>query len=266
MESSFTGKQVYQNEFDPKDYLDTYYGARSGVFIKDGFLNFVLRNLHKTFTSGGVKGNLLIDIGPGPAIYQELSACEAFKEIIAADYTDRNRQYFERWLKNEPGLFDWTPAVKFVCDLEGNSGKVIEKQEKLRRTVKQVIKCDVTNSNPLAPVVLPKADAVLTVGCLECACKDLDTYRAVLRNLSSLLKIGGHLIITSILGSTSFTSGSKQFSLLTLEEEFLRKAVTEAGFAIKELELLPRDYDKEMFQICDHNCSIYLVACKQKDV
>ncbi|XP_029429476.1 indolethylamine N-methyltransferase-like [Rhinatrema bivittatum] len=131
---------------------------------------------------------------------------------------------------------------------------------------KQEIKCDVTNSNPLAPVVLPKAGAVLTVGCLECACKDLDTYWAVLRNLSSLLKIGGHLIITSILGSTSFMSGSKQFSILTLEEEFLRKAVMEAGLAIKDLELLPRDYDKEVFQFCDYDCNIYLVACKKNDV
>ncbi|XP_030077010.1 indolethylamine N-methyltransferase [Microcaecilia unicolor] len=266
MQSSFTGKEIYQHDFDPRAYLETYYGAGSGVFIKDGFLKFVLKNLHKTFTKGGVKGDLLIDIGPGPAIYQELSACEVFKEIIAADFTDRNRQYLDKWLKNESGLFDWTPSVKFVCDLEGSSGKVVEKQEKLRRTLKQVVKCDVTNRNPLAPLVLPKADAVLTVGCLECACKDLDTYRQVLRNLSSLLKVGGHLIISSILGSTCFTSGSKQFSLLTLDEDFLRAAVTDSGFVIKDLELLPRDYDKEMFQICDHNASIYLVACKQKDV
>nr|XP_033774366.1 indolethylamine N-methyltransferase-like [Geotrypetes seraphini] len=266
MQSSFTGKEIYQDVFDPRDYLETYYGAGSGVFIKDGFLKFVLRKLHQTCTTGGVKGDLLIDVGPGPAIYQELSACEVFKEIIAADFTDRNRQYLEKWLKNEPGMFDWTSAVKFVCDLEGISGKEAEKQEKLRRTLKKVVKCDVTNSNPVAPLVLPKADAVLTVGCLECACKDLDTYRQVLRNLSSLLKVGGHLIISGILGSTSFMSGSKQFSLLTLDEEFLRKAVTDAGFVIKDVELLPRNYDKEMFQICDHNSSIFLVACKQKNV
>ncbi|XP_069473396.1 nicotinamide N-methyltransferase-like [Ambystoma mexicanum] len=96
MASDFTGKQTYQHDFDPTDYLETYYGAGKGVFIKDGFMEFALRKLHEAFTTGGVKGDTLIDIGPGPAIYQELSACEAFKEIIAADFTDRNCQYLEK--------------------------------------------------------------------------------------------------------------------------------------------------------------------------
>ncbi|KAJ1175381.1 hypothetical protein NDU88_000669 [Pleurodeles waltl] len=266
MASDFTGKQIYQQDFDPRDYLDTYYGAKNGVFIKDGFMEFVLRKLHNVFTTGGVKGDTLIDIGPGPAIYQELSACEAFKEIIAADFTDRNREYLERWLKNEPGMFDWTPAVKFVCDLEGRSKNAAEKQEKLRKTIKRIVKCDVTKSNPLEPLVLPKVDCVMTLGCLECACKDHNTYQNVLKNLSSLLKVGGHLIITNILGSSSFLSGTKRFSLLNLDEEFLRKAVTEAGFVFEDLEVLHRDYDKVMFDICDHCSSIFFLARKVKEV
>ena len=68
----------------------------------------------------GVKGDLLIDIGSGPTIYQLLSACESFKEIIATDYTDQNLQELEKWLKKEPGAFDWSPVVTYVCELEGN--------------------------------------------------------------------------------------------------------------------------------------------------
>lgn len=82
-----------------------------------------------SLSKGGVKGDLLIDIGPGPAIYQELSACEAFKEITAADFTDRNRDYLEKWRRNEPGLFDWTPALKFVCDLEGRRYVLIPQRQ-----------------------------------------------------------------------------------------------------------------------------------------
>ncbi|CAH2320150.1 indolethylamine N-methyltransferase-like [Pelobates cultripes] len=266
MATTFTGTQVYQSDFDPQIYLDTYYGAVSGVFIKDGYLEFILRKLHLAFTTGGVKGDTMIDIGPGPAIYQELSACEAFNEITAADFTDRNREYLERWRKNEPGLFDWTPALKFVCDLEGRSGKLAEKQEKLRKTIKRVVKCDVTKSNPLDPLVLPKVDCVLTVGCLECACKDEMAYGKVIRNLSSLLKIGGHLIIGSILGSTIFRCGSQQFTLINLSETFLRKVLTDNGFSIVDLEVLPRDYDKVMFDICNHTSGIFILARKIKEV
>ncbi|XP_069804101.1 indolethylamine N-methyltransferase-like isoform X2 [Dendropsophus ebraccatus] len=266
MASTFTGPQVYQDNFNPQIYLDTYYGAGSGVFIKDGYLDFILRKLHKAFTSGGVKGDLMIDIGPGPAIYQELSACEAFKEITAADFTDANREYLEKWRRNEPGLFDWAPAVKYVCDLEGRRGKIAEKEDKLRKTLKRVVPCDVTKSNPLHPLVLPKADCVLTVGCLECACKDEAAYGNVIKNLSSLLKVGGHLIIGSILGSTIFRCGNKQFSLINLSEQFLRKVITDNGFVIEDLEVLPREFDKPMFDICNHTSGIFILAKKVKDV
>lgn len=70
--------------------------------------------------AGGLRGKLLIDIGSGPTIYQLLSACESFEEIIATDYTDKNRLELEKWLKKMPGAFDWSPVVKYVCELEGD--------------------------------------------------------------------------------------------------------------------------------------------------
>ncbi|CAJ0940357.1 unnamed protein product [Ranitomeya imitator] len=51
MATTFTGPKVYQDNFDPQIYLDTYYGALTGVFIKDGYLEFILKKLHKAFTS-----------------------------------------------------------------------------------------------------------------------------------------------------------------------------------------------------------------------
>lgn len=40
--------------------------------------------------AGGMGGDILIDIGSGPTIYQLLSACEVFREIIMSDYTELN--------------------------------------------------------------------------------------------------------------------------------------------------------------------------------
>lgn len=70
--------------------------------------------------SGGLQGDTLIDIDSGPTIYQVLAACESFKDITLSDFTDRNREELEKWLKKEPGAYDWTPAVRFTCELEGN--------------------------------------------------------------------------------------------------------------------------------------------------
>ncbi|XP_053546288.1 indolethylamine N-methyltransferase [Bombina bombina] len=265
MSTDFTGKEIYQDEFDPNGYLNTYYDLKNGVLVKDGFLKFALRKLFETFIVRGIKGDLLIDIGHGPTIYQDLSACESFKEIIGADYTDRQRDYYKRSLRNEPGTFDWTEVIKSVCEMEGKGTTVEEKREKLRKTVTKTIKCDVTKSRPMDPIVLPKADCVMTLGCLECACKDLDTYRNVLKNISPLLKIGGHLVITEILNCTSYLSGGKKFSCLTLTEDFMRKAIVETGFEIIDLEVVPREYDKEQFDICDHDSSLFVAARKVKE-
>ncbi|KAG8434463.1 hypothetical protein GDO86_012730 [Hymenochirus boettgeri] len=266
MESAFTGKEVYQEEFDPRGYLDLYYDPKSGLLVTDGTLDLTLRKLHETFFVRGVKGETMIDIGHGPAIYQDLSACESFKEIIGADYTDHGREYYERSLRNEPGTFDWTTVIQFVCDLEGNGKTVEEKREKLKHTVKKTIKCDVTKSNPMAPLVLPKVDCLLTIGCLECACKDHDTYRNVLKNIASLLKVGGHFIISEILNCTSYLSGGKRFSCLTLTEDFLKSAITDTGFFIVDWEVITRKYDKDKFSLCDHDSTAFVLARKVKDV
>ncbi|KAM3922651.1 nicotinamide N-methyltransferase-like [Leptodactylus fuscus] len=266
METDFTDKDTYQDLFDPEGYLDTYYNPKSGLLVVDGFLDFVLRKLHDAFCRRGVKGKTLIDIGHGPTIYQDLSACESFDEIIGADYTDVNRKYYERSLRNEPGTFNWDAVIQKVCDMEGKGMSVEEKKKKLENTVKKTLKCDVLQKNPLEPLVLPKVDCVMSIGCLECACSDLDTYRNVLKNVSTLLKIGGYIIISEILNCSSYLSGGKRFSCLVLTEEFMRSAIAETGFEIVDLEVIYRKYDKDQYEICNHDSSLFVLARKVKDV
>ncbi|CAJ0940355.1 unnamed protein product [Ranitomeya imitator] len=264
METSFTDKDTYQDIFDPEGYLNTYYNPKSGLLVVDGFLNFALKKLCEAFGKRGVRGKTLIDIGHGPTIYQDLSACESFDEIIGADYTDRNREYYERSLRNEAGTFDWTNVIQKVCAMEGKGMSVEEKKKKLRDTVKKTMKCDVLNDNPLEPLMLPQVDCVMSLCCLECACCDLDTYRNVLKNVSSLLKPGGHLIIMEVLNCSTYLSGGKRFSCLVLTEEFMRSAITETGYEIVDLEVIPRKYDKDQYELCNHDSSLFVLARKVK--
>ncbi|XP_077161293.1 nicotinamide N-methyltransferase-like isoform X2 [Paroedura picta] len=220
-----------------RDYVETQYSFRP--VQEDKKLSFSLKTLHKAFHLGGLKGDTLIDIGSGPSIYQLLSACECFQEIIATDYTDQNREEMQRWLRKEPGAFDWSPYVKYVCELEGDREKWAQKEEKLRRAIKQVLKCDVTQPNPLAPVSLPPADCLLSTLCLESACKDLPTYRLALENISSLLKPKGHLVLLAVLEDTWYRVGQHKFSYLYLDQKSLAEVVKEAGFDIEWLEETP---------------------------
>ncbi|KAM6158952.1 nicotinamide N-methyltransferase [Rhynchocyon petersi] len=242
MESGFTTKDTYLSHFNPRDYLEKYYNFESRHSAENRIVRHLLENLFKIFSLDGMKGDLLIDIGSGPTIYQLLSACESFKEIIASDYSDQNLKELERWLKNEPEAFDWSPIVNYVCQLEGNRVKGPEKEEKLRRTVKQVLKCDVTQSQPLGPVSLPPADCLLTTLCLDAACPDLPTYRSALKNLSSLLKPGGFLVIVDALKSSYYMIGEQRFSSLSLGQEAVETAVREAGYRIEHFHVISQSY------------------------
>ncbi|XP_032085823.1 nicotinamide N-methyltransferase-like isoform X2 [Thamnophis elegans] len=215
------------------DHLEKYYNVS---LVDEGmgqFVTFFLRGAHRAFTVDGIKGDTLIDIGSGASIHQFLSACESFREIIATDYSLQNGAEVQRWLKKEPGAFDWTPIVKYVCELEGDRDKWPEKEEKVRRAVKRYLKCDVTQANPLAPLVLPPADCLLSTLCLDAACKDIPTYRSAFRNISSLLKPGGHLLFNSSLEAHYYMVGQHKFFALYLEKEVIEEAVRQAGFDIK---------------------------------
>nr|XP_005315143.1 nicotinamide N-methyltransferase-like [Chrysemys picta bellii] len=120
MDQSRTKKEALEKLFDPKEFLKAYYSFDSTSSEKNDILMFLLRNFFKTFILDGVKGNTLIRIGGVPSILELLSACESFKEIIVTHNTDRNCQELQKWLKKEPGAFNWIPVVKYACELEGD--------------------------------------------------------------------------------------------------------------------------------------------------
>uniref|UniRef100_A0A8C4YHX9 Nicotinamide N-methyltransferase n=1 Tax=Gopherus evgoodei TaxID=1825980 RepID=A0A8C4YHX9_9SAUR len=237
------------------------YEATSSNHPLHKLIEFSLETSILHFKPDGVKGNTLIRIGAGPTVFELLSACESFKEIIVTNHTDLSCQEMQKWLKKEPGAFDWTPVVKYVCELEGDRKKWAEKEEKLRRTVKQVLECDVTKFNPVTFASLPPADCLLLSQYLGAICKDLSTYRAALKNVSSLLKPGGHLLMVITMKCSHFVTDQNKFPCLFLEKECLEEAVKEAGFDILAFEVTPICYPSSLIE---HEGISYLVASKGK--
>ncbi|XP_063293008.1 nicotinamide N-methyltransferase-like [Pelobates fuscus] len=257
---TFTGGDVYQFSFEPRDYLSSFCSFGKG---RDDILNFRLQKCFEAFKSGDIGGDVLIDIGTGPSIYQLLSACQAFKSIIATDFTDKNRQELEKWLKREPGAYDWSDFSKVVCELEGDREKWREKEEKLRSTIKHVLRCDVTKSNPLDPLVISPADGLISTLCLETACKDINSYRSALRNITSLLKPGGHLVLIGVLGDSFYKVGQQTFFCLPLDAQTVRGAVEDAGYTIKEMDVFLIPDVASHLDITDSYGNFFLVARKE---
>ncbi|XP_004607032.1 indolethylamine N-methyltransferase-like [Sorex araneus] len=259
-ERLYAGGEDYAKEFDPQDYLRTYYAFDSGTMAENEILKFNLENLFQTFSEGGVAGDLLIDIGTGPTIYQLLSACEAFREIIVSDYTEQNLQELRKWLGQEPGAYDWSPAVQYVCELEGDRSKWREKEARLRGAVSQLLHCDVLREQPLGSAQVRPADCVLTLLALESACPDVAAYRAAVRALVGLLRPGGHLVCMAALRSQFYRVGPKKFFGLYLEKETVEQALRDAGCRVLRCAHRPMSYS-EGYSINEGVC--FVVARKE---
>ncbi|XP_009862556.1 PREDICTED: nicotinamide N-methyltransferase [Apaloderma vittatum] len=202
----FTDTDFYQRSFDPQEYLKEFYTLNDSQGQPNRFLIQNLRSLSQMFS---------------------------------LDSTDQTRRELERWLKKEAGAFDWSPVVKYVCELEGDREKWAEKEEKVRKKVKRVLKCDVTKANPVEPLSLPPADCVISTLCLEAACRDVAAFRSALRNISALVKPGGHLVMVTVLQETYYAFNKQVFSCLYLERNAVEEAVEGAGFEVKFSEAHP---------------------------
>ncbi|XP_048418206.1 nicotinamide N-methyltransferase-like [Stegostoma tigrinum] len=259
MELSFTDGNYYEKKFDSRIYLETYYASPLGNRMENDFLPFVLKNLVKVF-SGDSRFHTLLEIGCGPCLHCALCATEYVEELVLSDYASNNRQEIEQWLQNDPRAFDWSPVAKFVCELEGNREKWPEKEKKLRDCIKQILKCDVHQNNPLHPVELEPVDCLMTSLCLEAACKDEAAYCSAVRNVTSLLKPGGKLIVVSVLNETFYTVDKYKFSCLKFDQAFLEKTLKEAGYEIEQVEMFIAP--KTINTISDYEAAIFLVARK----
>ncbi|XP_002732342.1 indolethylamine N-methyltransferase-like [Saccoglossus kowalevskii] len=228
MDPLLTGTD-YNTQFNAKLYLEECYTTPEGNPEEEGVLPFMLDGLHQVFTEGGVSGDRLIDIGSGPCIYQFISACTKFNEIVTSDYVEENRIAIKQWLGNEVGAFDWQPIIQHVCEMEKRGDTTIARTNRIREVVKDVVRCDVLESNPLEPLTYPQFDCLLTCLCLEAACQTKDQYMNALRNITGLLKSGGTIV--QICEPINYYSvGEKRFAGLMVDKEFVQSALKKVGF------------------------------------
>jgi D-arabinose 1-dehydrogenase-like Zn-dependent alcohol dehydrogenase len=93
-------------------------------------------------------------------------------------------------------------------------------------------------------------DAITTSLCLESACPDLPSYAKALKNVVSLLKPGGMLVLMGIFNSPMYAIGHKVFKSLEMQKQDVHNAIEAAGLKVLKV------YDLGRF--CDDPCVPYL--------
>ncbi|KAG8447458.1 hypothetical protein GDO86_014809 [Hymenochirus boettgeri] len=252
-------KHYHDDEFDPCCHFETYFG-NNNVFSEDMLEDF-MENVYNVLSTDSLKGDVLIDISCGLLTYQLFAAVDFFKDIFIIESSDCTIEETQKWIKGDPSAINKSHFAKFACSIKGQGTEWQEHEEKLRRAIRQVIKWDISQENPLGSVVLPPADCLISVGYLEIVCKDHEMFLNLLNEFSSLLKIGGHLILITAINFSYFTVGKHKFSTLKIDEKGLRKDLADTGFVIESSNKIERKLDSPM---TDYEYLLCLLCCKEK--
>uniref|UniRef100_A0A8C5R804 Phenylethanolamine N-methyltransferase n=1 Tax=Leptobrachium leishanense TaxID=445787 RepID=A0A8C5R804_9ANUR len=237
-------KHYHLHDFDPRRLHETYYSASADSKMKEDIVLFPIKQLMKI--SGRIKGESVIDCSVGCDIFHLLPICEGFQDIAILESADSCIVELEKWTKKEQDAIDLSHASQIVTALEGNSDKWKEKEESLRQRIKNILKCDFERDNPTHPVVLKKADCLLSLYVLHFVSKDLDVFCSNLQKFSSILKLGGRLLLFGGFNATFYTVDGEAFHLLPLDEPFVRKALLETGFVVLNLETIENKVRNEL--------------------
>ena len=237
----------YSKGFDVDNYLTFQFpdpGQRTQDY-ENLLRDFAVRNLHKFFRkksldeSTDVDELKVLDYGCGPVIANVISAASLASEIVLAEYTEEGRTAVRRWLDKDPSSFNWSPYFKYIVQtLEGKSlQEAEEREERLRRVVKAVVRCDVTQDQPIEKGYEGPYDVVICCLCLADACKTKHEFEIAVRKLAALIKPGGVLLLYN--GDSkdpdgpprSYNIGKRIFQSLPLSQEFVLAALEQSEFS-----------------------------------
>ena len=246
------------HEVDPKAYLETRYKQQNGY---KSMTDFALVNVQKFFaqkhsTSTGVPLKVL-DYGCGPVLAYTINAAGANAEIVLAEYGEKCRNALQDWLSHSPSAWDWTPYIKHVvCDLEGKDDSEVQKRdENLRKAIKAIVPCDITQDPPIAKGYEGPYDVVMSMLCIENGCLTRNEYKAAMQRLTKLVKRGGNFLLHSSVRNREenddtpgyYTIGKERHIQVALPLKFVLTTLKESGFAVIETNELP---EKEKDAVC----------------
>lgn len=213
--------------FDSHAYMRIYY-ENTPVDRKNVFDIF-----RKTFhEEGGLQGNRLLDFGCGPNLAYVLAAGENFTDIVMADYAESNLEVLQKWKETGEYPFDLSNYYNIVVQSSSKSElqeRYHTRMKRLRSNVKEVLLCDANRTDPLTPSYRGTFDAIISIYVLEISSQTRDEYKQRIKNVMTLLKSGGKLIMTVIEGETFWDVGGKKYYHVAVEEELVLEALTEAG-------------------------------------
>jgi nicotinamide N-methyltransferase/methyltransferase len=230
MTDSLPHSNDYQNKFDVKKYLTSYYSevTPNYMFYIGGLVRAVKN--HASLLHAGSKA---LDFGGGPSLWPSFLLAQYVDEIQFCDYTESNLHAVQAWLDRSSNAHDWTTFFRYILQTHQTSDDELSNWEnRLRKVLNNIplSRCDVNDPNcPILSSSSNQYDIIVTCECLDVACQTIDAFKNAVRQLVRLLKPGGLLVILAAIDCSFYMVGNQRFTGLPLNEKLIREALQEAG-------------------------------------
>jgi len=221
-------------DWNARDYLDYYYGhptvpddeAAMFRFIADG-----LAGIGRRFATG-------LDLGCGPVLHHAAQVIPWVERLDMADYHDSNLEEIRRWLRGDPGAFDWSVFLdgeRGVLAAEGRRlGTLAERCARMRSQI-QVRPCDLRGDLPLGqPAQYP---LVTSYYCAEWVIPTAAGWRDTMRRASSLVAPGGWLFLAGVHATEFCVMNGRRVPCARVTEAEVRGVLADLGFAPSTLQI-----------------------------
>ena len=224
-QTTYPTASEFNHHFDPKEYLREMFIAPDD---EDCFSIFFM-----TRVLNSLSDNLLIhEFGGGPTLYSVAALAPKAREIHFSDVVDTSLHEVAIWLKCQPGAHDWNPYIALVLEAEGSPVTEIAIAERallMRKTVTQLMHCDAQSHSPIE-LEDTQYDLVTAHHCTDVAATNLREWQQVLRNVTTIVRPGGWLMLSVTTGARTYEVGEVIFECVNLTKDDVRDGLLSAGY------------------------------------
>ena len=266
---SLIHQSQYSTRFSAKQFIEMYYSCDE----QDWLNHFRRKIFHEFFKKYHSKWDgkcaKLLDFSGGPVILDYISAAPYVAEIVHAAHTEGERREIELWKNDSEGAYDWNPHIKHVVgEIEGLEGDVAwQERAALIRSKIKVVGCNIYDEHPITQNEEHNSfSIIMTSLSLESACETYDDFKAGIKKLVKLLRLGGYIVILFLEGKSFYFIGQDKWATLPVSLTQVKEAVEEAGCVIlmSERDPMPLQF-VENPTFSDAKACVFLAAYKVRD-
>ncbi len=221
-------------------YLETYY-----LDVNEDeppIARFLLKKFKKL-----PKINSALEIGCGPTIHHALPIAPYVDAIDMADYLPENLTEIKKWQEGHSEAFSWNHYTEMVLREEGEivtKGKVIDRENLLRKKIRSLNHCDITKLPPLS--LGTRYPVVLTFYCAEEVGANDKSWQMMMNNISIMVAPEGYLFLSALRDTTKYILGDingdhEWLPCARVTEQSLRHCLEKIGFLKESIDICSVD-------------------------